>query len=77
MPVSALVFVALWLLVCVAAFLFGLRFYRMKEPTGDISVAQARRFGRLLMMAASAMVLFAVAAFFHGDLGIKAAKVFR
>jgi len=71
-------FIALWLLVCVAAFLTGLRFYRMKEPTDDISVAQARRFGRLLMMAASAMVLFALAAFFHSGLtGIKAAKVFR
>jgi len=70
--------IALWLLVCVAGFLTGLRFYRMKEPTDDISVAQARRFGRLLMMAASAMVLFALAAFFHSGLtGIKAAKVFR
>lgn len=77
MPVSALVFIAVWLLVCVAAFLFGLSFYRMKEPRDDVSVAQARRFGRLLMMAASAMVLFAVAAFFHGDLGIKATKVLR
>jgi hypothetical protein len=75
--VSALIFIVLWLLVCVAAFLVGLRFYLAKEPTGDISAAQARRFGRLLMMAASAMVLFAVAAFFHGDLGIRAAKVLR
>jgi hypothetical protein len=75
--VSALIFIALWMLVCVVAFLFGLRFYRMKEPSGDITVAQARRFGRLLMMAASAMVLFAVASFFHGDLGIRAAKVLR
>jgi uncharacterized membrane protein SpoIIM required for sporulation len=76
--VNPLIFIAAWLLVCVAAFLVGLRFYRTKEPNGDISVAQARRFGRLLMMAASAMVLFAVAAFFHGDLaGLKAAKVLR
>jgi hypothetical protein len=76
--VTPFVFIGLWLLVCVAAFLVGLRFYRTKEPADDISVAQARRFGRLLMMAASAMVLFAVAAFFHGDLaGLKAAKVLR
>lgn len=73
---NLLAFIALWLLVCVAAFLTGLRFYRMKEPRADVSVAQARRFGRLLMMAASAMLLFAVAAFFHSGLsGIRAAKV--
>ena len=78
MPVTAVVFIAVWLLVCVAAFLIGLRFYMAKEASGEISVAQARRFGRLLMMAASAMVLFAVAAFFHGDLaGLKAAKGLR
>jgi len=31
---------------------------------------QARRFGRLLMMAATAMLLFLVAAIVHGDLKV-------
>ena len=63
-----LLFIGLWVLVCVAAFAIGLRFVRMTEPRGDISVDQARRFGRLMMMAATAMLLFLGAAWFHGDL---------
>ena len=65
---NPLVFLGLWLLVCAAAFALGLSFYRSAEPRGDISVDQARRFGRLLMMAATAMLLFAGALWFHGDL---------
>jgi hypothetical protein len=70
---SPLLGIGLWALVCVAAFLVGLRFFRMAEPPGEITVAQARRFGRLLMMAATAMLLFLVALWVHGDLkGVRA-----
>ena len=69
MPVSPLVFLGLWLLVCVAAFLVGLRFYRMTEaPNAQLSLDHTRRFGRLMMMASVAMVLFVGAAWLHGDL---------
>jgi hypothetical protein len=46
----------------------GLRFFRMTEPKGEISVEHAKRFGRLMMMASTAMLLFAGAAYLHGDL---------
>ena len=78
MPVSPILFIGVWLLICLAAFAVGLRFYRMTEPKGGVTVEQARRFGRLMMMAASALVLFVIAAFVHGDLNvIKTAKVFQ
>ena len=73
MPVDPLVFIGLWVLICLGAFAVGLRFYRMAEPRGGISTDQARRFGRLLMMAATAMLLFLGAAWLHGDLkGLRA-----
>jgi hypothetical protein len=65
---NPLVFIALWAAVCVGTFLVGLRFFRMTEPRGAITVAQAQRFGRLLMMSATAMLLFLGAAWLHGDL---------
>jgi hypothetical protein len=65
---NPLLFVAVWALVCAGAFALGLRFFRMTEPTDAITLDQARRFGRLLMMAAAAMLLFLVAALVHGDL---------
>jgi hypothetical protein len=66
--VSPPIFVALWALVCVGAFLVGLRFYRMTEPPEGTTLDHTRRFGRLLMMGATAMLLFAGAAWLHGDL---------
>ena len=66
---SPLVFIGLWVLVCIAAFAVGLRFYRMTEsPNAQTTVEQAHRFGRLMMMASTAMLLFAGAAWLHGDL---------
>ena len=73
MPVSTLVFAILFGLVCVAAFAVGLRFFRMTEPPEGASVEEVRRFGRLLMMGATAMLLFLGAVIVHGDLPIRAA----
>ena len=69
---SPLLGIGLWALVCAAAFLVGLRFFRMAEPPGEITVDQARRFGRLLMMSATAMLLFLVAVIVRGDLKVTA-----
>ena len=78
LPVSPALVAALFGFVCVAAFLIGLRFYRMTEPPAGTSVGQARRFGRLLMMASVAMFLFLIGVIAHGDLGvIGTAKGFR
>jgi hypothetical protein len=72
MAASPLVFAILFALVCAAAFLVGLRFYRMAEPPSGTTVDQVRRFGRLLMMASTAMLLFLVAVIVHGDLPLRA-----
>ena len=68
LPVSPLVFVAVYAAVSVGAFALGLRFYRAAEPRDGVTVEQSRRFGRLLMMAATAMLLFLGALYVHGDL---------
>ena len=47
---SPLLVAILFALVCVAAFLLGLRFFRMAEPPGGATVEQVRRFGRLMMI---------------------------
>ena len=65
---SALAFVILYVLIAAGAFALGLKYYRTAEPRGAISVDQARRFGRLLMMAATALIFFLVALWFRGDL---------
>jgi hypothetical protein len=76
--VNPLVIALVFTLICGAAFLVGLRFYRMAEPHEGTTVEQVRRFGRLLMMASTALFLFLVAVIVHGDLRIgQAAKVFR
>jgi hypothetical protein len=77
MSISPLVFVILFALVCVAAFLVGLRFLRMAEPPGGATVDQVRRFGRLMMMAATAMLIFLVAIVIHGDLPLSGARALR
>jgi uncharacterized membrane-anchored protein len=72
---SPTIIVALFGLVCVASFLMGLRFYRMtEEPGPTVSLEHAHRFGRLMMMAATAMLLFLVAVIIHGDLKLEALK---
>ena len=72
MPVSPLFVAILFGLVCAGAFAFGLKFFRMTEPRGDFTVDQARRFGRLLMMSATAMFLFMIALIVRGDLPLRA-----
>jgi len=65
--VSPLIFAILFGLVCVGFFAVGLRFYRMAEPPEGASVEQVKRFGRLMMMAATAMLLFLGAVIVRGD----------
>jgi hypothetical protein len=69
-PVSPAVFAVCFSVVCVAAFLVGLRFYRMTEPPGGTTIQHVQRFGRLAMMASVAMMLFLVAIIAHGDLEV-------
>ena len=57
-------------LVCAAAFAMGLHAYRTASPREGVTVEQARRFGRLLMMSSTTMMLFLVAAIVHGDLKV-------
>jgi hypothetical protein len=71
---NPLVFAILFALVCVGSFLMGLRFFRMADPPGGVTVEQVRRFGRLLMMAATAMLIFLVAIVVHGDLPLTGAR---
>ena len=69
---SPLVFAILWALVSAGAFLVGLRCTRMAEPPHGTTVEQARRFGRLLMMGATALLLFLVAAVVRGEFPLAA-----
>jgi hypothetical protein len=55
-------------LLCAIAFVLGLRVFRMTAPPEGATLGQARRFGRLLMMAATALLIFPIALWLHGDL---------
>jgi hypothetical protein len=68
--VSPQLFTIVFAFICVAAFLIGLRFFRASEPVSGATIEQSRRFGRLLMMASTAMLLFLIAIIVRGDLGI-------
>ena len=67
---TPLVVAILFGLICAASFAMGLRFYRTAEPRGEITVEQSRRFGRLLMMGSTAMLLFLVAIIVRGELKV-------
>jgi hypothetical protein len=69
--VSPLIFAILFAAMCVGAFLVGLRFYRMAEPPEGASADQVKRFGRLMMMASTAMLLFLAAVIVRGDLKVQ------
>ena len=62
-------FAVLFALVCAGGFFVGLRVFHMAERPSGTTVEQAHRFGRLLMMASTALFLFLIAAIAHGDLG--------
>ena len=66
----SLIVAILFALVCAGAFAVGLRFYRTAEDREGVSVAQAQRFGRLLMMASTALLLFLVAVIVRGELKV-------
>ena len=68
---SPLIFAILFAAMCVGAFLVGLRFYRMAEPPEGASADQVKRFGRLMMMASTAMLLFLAAVIVRGDLKVQ------
>jgi hypothetical protein len=72
MSVTSLTVAIAFALVCAAMFLAGLRFTRTAEPPGGTTVEQARRFGRLMMMSATAMLLFLVAVIVRGDFPLDA-----
>jgi cytochrome bd-type quinol oxidase subunit 1 len=67
MPVSPLVFAILFGLLSVGAFVLGLKAYRATALREGVTVDQSRRFGRLMMMAATALLLFLVAVIVRGD----------
>jgi len=71
LSVSPLIFAILFAAMCVGAFLVGLRFYRMAEPPEGASADQVKRFGRLMMMASTAMLLFLAAVIVRGDLKVQ------
>ena len=71
MPISPIVFAVVFAVVCAGAFLVGLKFYRMAEPPEGASLDQVKRFGRLMMMASTAMLLFLVAVIVRGDLKVQ------
>lgn len=57
-------------LICIAAFAVGWHASRTANPREGVSVEQAKRFGRLMMMAATALLLFLVAVIVRGDLKV-------
>jgi uncharacterized membrane protein SpoIIM required for sporulation len=68
--VSPVVIVVAFALISAGAFAMGLRFYRADAPREGASVAQQQRFGRLLMMSSTAMILLLVAALVRGELKV-------
>jgi hypothetical protein len=65
--VSPLAVAILFGLVSAGAFAVGLRAWRTTEPRDGVTVEQARRFGRLMMMASTALLLFLVAVIVRGE----------
>jgi len=69
---SPLAVAILFAVIAAAAFAIGLRAYRTTEPRDGVTVEQAQRFGRLMMMAATALLLFLVAVIVRGDFKVTA-----
>jgi hypothetical protein len=70
MPVSPLLIAILFGLLSVGAFALGLKAHRATQPREGVTVEQSRRFGRLLMMAATALLFFLIAVIVRGDLKV-------
>ena len=56
--------------VSAGTFALGLRAYRTTAPREGVTVDQAKRFGRLLMMASTALLLFLIAVIVRGELKV-------
>jgi len=67
---SPLVVAILFGLVSAGTFALGLRAYRATEPREGVTVEQSQRFGRLLMMGSTALLLFLVAVIVRGELKV-------
>lgn len=67
---TPLVVAILFGLVSAGTFALGLRAYRASEPREGVTVEQARRFGRLMMMASTALLLFLIAIIVRGELRV-------
>ncbi len=68
---SPLAFLCLYVIACIGAFALGMKFVGTREERPGVTVEQSRRFGRLLMMAATALLIIPVAAWLHGDLKLQ------
>ena len=69
---TPLVVAILFGLVSAGTFALGLRAFRTANPREGVSVEQAKRFGRLLMMASTALLLFLIAIIVRGELKVTA-----
>jgi len=65
---STSVFLGLYVLVCVGAAYAGYRMFHGSTPPEGVTPDQAKRFGRLLMMSATMLLIVPAALWFHGDL---------
>ena len=65
---STSVFLGLYVLVCVGAAYAGYRMFHGSIPPEGVTPDQAKRFGRLLMMSATMLLIVPAALWFHGDL---------
>ena len=65
---SPLVFLGLYALICVGAAYAGYRMYHGSTAPEGVTPDQAKRFGRLLMMSATMLLIVPAALWFHGDL---------
>ena len=67
---SPLVVAILFGLVSAGTFALGLRAYRTVTPREGVTVEQSQRFGRLMMMGSTALLLFLVAVIVRGELKV-------
>ena len=66
------IYLALMALICVGAFLVGLRFARMSaSPFADVNIKRVNRFGQLMMVAGPLMFTLQAALVLSGLLTLK------